>query len=293
VNQVGPLWSLLSLVILVAMACAPESDLDESIATPVTPAAAMSVPTSPHPTLASQNSSQEDGVWRPSPGTNWQWQLTGDIDTSFEVQMYDIDLFDAPQEVIEQLHADGRVVICYLSAGSWEDWRSDANQFTDAAKGEDNGWPGEKWLDIRKLDVLGPIMESRLDLAVQKGCDGVEPDNVGGYNSDTGFLLTYQDQLEYNIWLSEAAHRRHLSIGLKNGPDQIGDLLPYFDWALNEECFQYDECEPFLAFVEAGKAVFGVEYTGDPQDFCLWANAMNFDWLKKGLELDASRVACR
>jgi hypothetical protein len=136
-------------------------------------------------------------------------------------------------------------------------------------------------------------MESRLDLAVKKGCDGVEPDNVGGYNSDTGFLLTYQDQLEYNIWLAEAAHRRHLSIGLKNDPDQIGDLLPYFDWALNEECFQYDECEPFLAFVEAGKAVFGVEYTGDTQDFCPRANAMNFDWLKKGLELDASRVSCR
>ena len=101
------------------------------------------------------------------------------------------------------------------------------------------------------------------------------------------FPLKYRDQLNYNIWLANQAHARGLSIGLKNDLDQVKDLVPYFDWALNEECFQYDECELLLPFVEAGKAVFGVEYEGNSDSFCPQANAMNVDWLKKHWDLDA------
>ena len=42
-----------------------------------------------------------------------------------------------------------------------------------------------------------------------------------------------------------------------------------------------------------GKGIFGIEYQGDPAGFCPQANAMNFDFLKKRLELDAWRIACR
>jgi len=234
-----------------------------------------------------------DGIWQPTPGTSWQWQLTGTIDTSYDVDMYDIDLFEAPQSVIDALHADGRVVICYFSAGSWEDWRPDAGDFPGAVLGDGNGWPGEKWLDIRQLDVLGPIMEARLDLAVQKNCDGVEPDNVDGYANDSGFPLTYQDQLTFNLWLADAAHARGLSIGLKNDLDQVPDLVDAYDWALNEQCFQYKECETLLPFVEANKAVFGVEYTGKKKKICKKANKMDFDWLMKKQDLGAWRKACR
>ena len=54
-------------------------------------------------------------------------------------------------------------------------------------------------MDVRRIDVLGPIMESRLDMCEEKGFDGVEPDNVDGYLNDTGFPLTKEDQLSYNI----------------------------------------------------------------------------------------------
>jgi hypothetical protein len=235
-------------------------------------------------------------IWQPLPGTNWQWQLTGEIDTSFDVQMYDIDLFDAPQNVIDELHADGRIVICYFSAGSWEDWRPDADDFPTEVIGNPlDGWPGENWLDIRRLDVLGPLMANRLDLAVQKDCDGVEPDNVDGYTSDngTGFPLTAAHQLVYNTWLADQAHTHGLSIGLKNDLDQIPNLLPYFDWALNEECFTYDECGLLMPFVQANKAVFGVEYELDSTQFCPQANNLDFDFLKKNWELDAWRESCR
>ncbi len=235
-----------------------------------------------------------DAIWQPPPGTSWQWQLTGAVDTSLEVEMYDIDLFDTSQNAINQLHADGRIVICYFSAGSWEDWRDDAGQFPASVLGSTlDGWPDEKWLDIRQLDVLAPLMEARLDIAVQKGCDGVEPDNVDGYANDSGFPLTADDQLTYNRWLAAAAHTRSLSIGLKNDLDQIPDLLAHFDWALNEQCFEYDECHLLLPFVNAGKAVFGVEYELETVAFCPQANAMNFDFLKKNWDLDAWREPCR
>ena len=207
--------------------------------------------------------------------------------------MYDIDLFEAPQEVSDQLHALGWVVVCYFSAGSYEDWRPDKESFPDEVLGNPlAGRPGERWLDIRQIEQLDVVMTNRLDLAVQKGCDGVEPDNIDAYLNDSGFSLRYSDQLAYNTWLAEEAHARGLSVGLKNDLEQIGDLLPY-DWALSEQCFTYQECELLLTFADAGKAVFGVEYSLDPADFCPQANAMNFDFLVKQSDLDAWRLTCR
>lgn len=232
--------------------------------------------------------------WKPAPGTSWQWQLSGELNASYDVQMYDVDLIDSSAETISNLKAAGRVVVCYFSAGSWEDWRPDAGEFPDSVKGKTmDGWPDEKWLNISNLELLGPIMEARLDLAVAKGCDGVEPDNVDGYANDTGFPLTAEDQLAYNRRLSDEAHERGLSIGLKNDLDQIPGLLNWFDWALNEQCFEMDECELLEAFVRAGKAVFGVEYQGDPAVFCPSMNARNFDWLLMDWDLGGGRSACR
>jgi hypothetical protein len=232
--------------------------------------------------------------WQPTPGTSWQIQFTGELDLSFDVQMYDLDLFDTPQASIDELHTAGRRVVCYFSAGSWEDWRPDASQFPESVLGNDlEGWPGERWLDIRQLDILGPIMTARLDLAVQKGCDGVDPDNVDGYDNDNGFPLTAQDQAAYNTWLAEQAHSRGLAVGLKNDLAQVSNLIDYFDWQLNEQCFQYNECDLLLPFIQAGKPVFSIEYQGNPASFCPQANSMNFDTLKKHLDLDAWRSACR
>lgn len=245
-------------------------------------------------TISAQSDDPEIEIWQPPPGTTWQWQLSDDINTSYDVEMYDIDLFDTPQAIIDELHEDGSVVICYFSGGSWENWRDDASNFPNDILGETlEGWEDERWLDIRQIELLEPVMMARLDLAVEKMCDGVEPDNVDGYNNDTGFELSYEDQLAYNIWLAEQAHERGLSIGLKNDLDQIEDLVEYFDWALNEECFFFEECELLLPFVEAEKAVFGVEYEGDPNDYCPLANEMSFSWLTKTLDLgDEPPNAC-
>jgi hypothetical protein len=236
-------------------------------------------------------------IWRPALNTSWQWQLDGTIDQTVDAQMFDIDLFDSEASLVAALQAQGRHVVCYISVGSWEEGRPDANQFPAAVIGNDyEGWPGEKWLDIRQIDQLAPIMRARFDACRAKGFDGIEPDNIEGYANDTGFPLTAQDQLTYNIWLANEAHARGLSIGLKNDPDQVAELLPYFDWALTEDCFDQGWCDQLTSFVNAGKAVFAAEYTDTGMtigQFCPQANALNFNGILKHRNLDAWRQACR
>ncbi|EKD63648.1 MAG: hypothetical protein ACD_51C00239G0004 [uncultured bacterium] len=154
------------------------------------------------------------------------------------------------------------------------------------------GWEDEKWLDVSSYQEFASIMEDRLDLAVEKECDGVEPDNMDGYSNDSGFDLTYDDQIIYSKWIAEEAHERNLSVGLKNALDQIDDLVDYFDFAVNEQCFEYDECESLTEFIDQNKAVFGVEYELEPEEFCAQANEMDFSWLKMDYELDGGRIGC-
>lgn len=230
-------------------------------------------------------------VWVPRPGTTWQWQLSGKVDQTVPAAVYDIDLFDNAASVVASLHAKGRKVICYMSAGSWEDWRPDAAAFPAAVLGRDNGWPGERWLDIRRLDVLAPIMAARLDLCRSKGFDAVEPDNVDGYANASGFPLTSDDQLRFNRWFADAAHARGLSVGLKNDVDQVPALVGAFDFAVNEECAKYKECATLTPFIDAGKAVFHVEY-GSRTAFCPQTRALGFSSIVKRLSLGSYRVVC-
>jgi hypothetical protein len=233
-------------------------------------------------------------IWIPGLVTSWQWQLTGNVDTSLNVQMYDIDGFDNTATTVAALHAKGIHVVCYFSAGSSEDWRPDYASFPASVKGKSlDGWPGENWLDVRNLTVLGPIMQARMDMCKSKGFDAIEPDNIDGYSNATGFPLTAADQLTYNKYLADQAHARGMSIALKNDNDQGKDLLPYFDFALNEECFTYKECDYLSDFVHAGKAAFEVEYNLATTKFCPQANSLNINALKKDLDLTTTRTACR
>jgi hypothetical protein len=231
-------------------------------------------------------------TWHPAGKLSWQWQLTNPVDQSVDAQVYDIDLFDNSTSVVTALHAAGKKVICYINAGAWENWRPDAARFPNSVKGKSNGWAGERWLDIRRIDILGRIMEDRLDLCKKKGFDAVEPDNIDGYSNATGFPLTYDDQLTYNRWIANAAHRRGLSIGLKNDLGQIPDLLPSFDWMLSEQCFEYRECDALLPFIRAGKAVFEVEYDDKTMNFCRTAGAMGINSMNKRRSLDVWRKPC-
>jgi hypothetical protein len=242
-----------------------------------------------------------EGDWyRPTVETTWQWQLTGTPNTSYDVEVYDLDLFEADEATIAALQAEGHRVICYFSGGSSEDWRPDYDQLEPRDRGwKLDGWAGERWLDIRSEDVL-EVMLGRLDLAVEKGCDGVEPDNMDGFTNRTGFRLTADDQLGYNRRLANEAHLRGLSVALKNDGDQAAALVDYFDLSVNEQCHEYAECEQLAPFIDAGKPILNAEYPGSEsasldkrESVCARAAEASTRTLMLPLDLDDSfRVSC-
>lgn len=240
------------------------------------------------------------GWYKPGLSATWQLQLQGTVNTGYDVEIYDIDLFDTPAQTIADLHAAGHRVLCYFSGGSYEAWRPDAAIFAAAVLGKElDGWPGERWLDVRAT-ALRDIMTSRLDLAAAKGCDGVDVDNMDGFANDSGFPLSANDQLDYNRFIANAAHQRHLAIALKNDLDQIPELVGYFDLSVNEECFDYDECDLLAPFVQQGKPVLQVEYkqtyANDATaraDLCIQSRSRQFSTLVLPLALDDGfRFSC-
>jgi hypothetical protein len=216
----------------------------------------------------------------------WYWQLQGTLNTSVNAEYYDIDLFDTSTATIQALKNSGRKVICYFSAGTYEEWRSDAAQFPAAGMGANmEDWPGERWLDVRNL-LVREIMKKRLDLAKSKGCHGVEPDNVDGYSNKNGVGLTKADQIAYNGFLADEAHARGLSVALKNSTDLVAALVNKFDFAVVEECFAYNECEAYSPFVQQNKAVFNAEYTKYSATTCTKAKQLGISTAFFNLDLN-------
>lgn len=274
----------LSLLSTFLIGCNPASDspTPESVSTEI-------------PTLMPSSPSSSQTWWRPTVGLTWQWQLTGKLDLDLQTDVIDIDL-DVGQSVVDNYHSKGTKVICYISVGSYENWRGDANQFPKEVLGKDyEGWSGEKWLDIRRIDLLAPIMLARLDECAAKGFDAVEPDNMQIWDNDTGFPLTYDDQLKYALWLADEAHNRRLAIGQKNAPDQVKDLVNVYDFAITEDAFYYDWVEDMLPYIQANKPVFAAEYTdlpGDFAEFCEQSKQLNFSTILKHRDLNAWLQTC-
>jgi hypothetical protein len=198
------------------------------------------------------------------------------------------------------------IVICYVDTGAFEHYRPDARRFPGYRRrladipnrpgkptkgsviGWDTGWNGERWLDIRRSSRkrFAELIWARLDLAKRLGCDGVEPDQNNPVGNDPGFPIPLSDQHSWYREVAAQAHARGLSVGMKNGHDQPGSaaaLVDAFDWALPEECVQFDECAELDPFIEAGKAVFAVDYEGsvDPVTACVEHAEHQFDGLIK------------
>jgi hypothetical protein len=233
-------------------------------------------------------------IWQPTADTSmtWNWQLQGTVPTSTNVQMFDIDGFDNTAATVAALHAHGTIAVCYIDFGTAENWRSDYSEFPASVLGNTNGWPGERWLDIRAssgaLALIEPIMTARMEMCVQKGFDALEPDNIDSYENNPGFPTTAADQLTFNEWIANTAHSLGLSVGLKNDNDQTAQLEPYFDWALDEQCNQYQECDTENVFTQANKAVFNAEYQGGT-GFCAADIAAHINGALFSINLDGSK----
>ncbi len=192
----------------------------------------------------------------------WHIQYQGDMENP-EVPVHNLDGVGTDSAQVQALQASGAHVICYFNAGGSESFRDDYESFPHEVQGKPlDGWPGETWLDVRELDVLLPIMATRMDDCAEKGFDAVDPDNLDGYTNDTGFPLSRDDALAYQRELITLAHDRSLAIGLKNTMDLIPVLADEIDFAVNEQCQQYNECDTYEALIALDKPVFNVEYQG-------------------------------
>jgi hypothetical protein len=261
--------------------------------------------------------------WQPAPDEHWQYQLQGTAgmaDSGYinvnlsavpftggapvKPSVFDIDLYQdeafagnastVNTAAVEAIHQAGGKAICYISAGTWENWRPDASKFPDNLLGKKNGWPGERWLDIRQTSLLLPLMEERLKKCVTTGFDSVEWDNVDGYSNRTGFPLTAADQTNYNALLANLAHSHGLSAALKNSVELVPALASYFDYAINEECQRYKECTAYSGHFLPARTVFQVEYSGTLSSICTSANQAGRNAIKKNLDLyDTPYASCR
>ena len=229
------------------------------------------------------------GRWEPQPTTApWQWQLQGEIDTSVPAAVYDVDGFEVSKGTVRKLHRLGRKVVCYLDVGSWENYRPDAGQFPQSVIGSRyEGFPDERWLDIRRFHLFAKPLRDRFDLCARKEFDAVEPDNLAGWENRTGFPITRQDQLRFNRWVAREVSARGMAVALKNDGSQAKELVDDFDFAIVEQCFQYEECGSYRTFVQHGKAVFEAEYELAPEQFCPEASQIDFSSIGKSYDLFA------
>lgn len=227
--------------------------------------------------------------WQPKPATAaWQFQLQGKIDFSIKAPVYEVDGFDTSKSTVKRLHAQGRKVICYIDVGSWENYRPDRNRFPRSVIGRKyDGYPDERWLDIRRFHKFAGPLKARIRMCSRKGFDGLEPDNINGWENRTGFPITARHQLRFNRWIARIAHRNGLAVGLKNDGRQARKLVRNFDFAVVEQCFQYRECGQYRPFVRRGKAVFAVEYEQSPAAFCDRARKLRFSAIAKKYDLFA------
>ncbi|CVK85367.1 related to endo alpha-1,4 polygalactosaminidase precusor [Fusarium proliferatum] len=207
-------------------------------------------------------------LWQPEVGTPWQIILSevikvpkaGVSSMTPDVPIWDMDLFENSKSTITAMQKGGKKVICYFSAGSWENWRKDKDSFPkkDLGKVMDD-WPDERWVNISSVAVRA-IMAQRIKLAAEKGCDAIDPDNMDGYQNDNGLGLTEEDTISYVKFLSAEAAKYNMVMGMKNGGDVTEEVLPYVAFCINESCIQYSECDLYQPYIDAGKPVFNIEY---------------------------------
>ncbi|KAJ4329315.1 hypothetical protein N0V84_000210 [Fusarium piperis] len=210
--------------------------------------------------------SNRTSIWQPEVGAAWQIILLKPIEISNDgkvtpdVDIYDIDLYDNDKSTFSALHRAGKKVICYFSAGSWEDWRDDKDDFDKADLGDElDGWPDERWLNVSSPAVR-TIIRKRIEYAADKGCDAIDPDNVDGFQNKNGLDLTSNDAVSFVKFLADTASSFNMSTGLKNAGDIIPDVISDVHFSVNEQCVEFGECETFAEFVENKKPVFHIEY---------------------------------
>ena len=243
----------------------------------------------------------------------WDWILDGDLTTPPVVDYLDLDGFDAPAGYVAAANANGTQTICYISAGTLENWRSDKKAFKKLdRKQRANGrppiigdkypeWPGERWLNFKRHKVFLKLMVKRMKMCRDKGFALIEFDNIDGYDNETGFNIRKRHAVRYAKALAKKATKVGLVPVHKNATDLVNKLEPYYGALLLEDCALYDFCGDAARYRSAGKPVFDAEYPEgwddegkafDLASVCAVTNAADISLIVKNLDLDNPVQRC-
>lgn len=226
------------------------------------------------------------------PGVKWQIEIQNPVDPRVGLQpsdakVIDVDLFHASKDptLIPTLHEAGATVLCYFNLGAvqttdcdWTSWESDGLMKTSQTV---ENYVQEKYVDVTDAAVL-ELHKSRIDLAHQIGCDGLDPDNIDTFelsaDESIGKQITQDDMVNFLTTLAEYAHSKtttlghSLMIGQKNAWSITERVHEFMDFAISENCVGSvnvgsnrgapDEfCTVFQKYyADNGKPAFDIEY---------------------------------
>ncbi|CAM9487610.1 unnamed protein product, partial [Ectocarpus fasciculatus] len=250
-----------------------------------------------------------DNWYQPSLGTTWEWQIDGlpipggnGEGSLHNVELYDID-YSYSSAVIADLQSKGKTAMCYISAGTSEDFREDINLFPEEVKGgivsfgEGDTFEDEQWLDLRRLDLVAPIMLERLDIMQAKGCDAVEWDNADLPVHDLGLSgggqISVSVQIAYNAWIAAQTYARGMGVAMKNNNEAAAFHVDDYDMVVNEECWINGNCNNYWPWIKAGKPILNTEYFTTRCMYCTQANLMDMSTIKKVPDLTSCRADCK
>ncbi len=230
------------------------------------------------------------------PDASWDWQLTGPVDLDRPVAIYDLHPDLVTQADIVALKARGIRTVCYVSVGTLEKTSLDHDRFPAAVIGNTyDDWPDERFLDVRRQDILLPLMQARFERCKALGFDAIEPDNMDVHDNDSGFALKAADSLAYVLALADIAHGMGLAIAQKNTPELTSDLVGTMDFVITESCFQDGWCAAVNAYAQAGKAILDAEYNDRAIDLdaaCEVAVAHHISMIVKDRDLTSQFTPC-
>lgn len=226
-------------------------------------------------------------------GVSWDWQLQAPLDLGVPVDVLALDPDEVSAAEVAALSARAVTTVCYVSVGTLEDWRDDADRFPAALVGRAyDGWPGERFLDIRAGAQLLPIMAARFRHCAEMGFDAVEPDNIDLHVNDTGFPLTPADVVAWFTELAAVAHDLGLLVAQKNAPDLTAELAPFADFAIAEDCFAEGWCADLAIYPRTGRALLAAEYGAASDSICTAAAQLGASVIFKRRDVTRWRRVC-
>ncbi|MET7688196.1 endo alpha-1,4 polygalactosaminidase [Streptomyces sp. NPDC005483] len=214
---------------------------------------------SPSPSEPATTATAPAAVTLPPRHVPWDYQIGGAYPPAAGVRVVSRSYEDAP--------APGLYNICNINAFQAEsdaerDW--DADLLLRAADGKvvhDTDWD-EAVLDIRtaaQRERIAARLDTWIDTCAAKGYRAVEPDNYDSFTRFPSYLKAAQAEALMKLLVAHA-HAKGLAVAQKNTAELVSDRASLgVDFAIVEECAEYDECGTFADAFDDNVLV--VEYT--------------------------------